>query len=126
MAADPHAAGKNGPSNDHQHGRITQLSLGPKLQGEPIKWGRVQLQKKHPVVDPSPPTYPGHAAVGLRIVSRMRFIPSPRTAAKVVKDVCDEGITQQGKMGKTQMGCNKLYSTDSTTWPGFQKLKMTL
>ena len=56
--------------------------------------------------------------LGLRMASSMRFIPSPRAAAKVVKDVSDEGITGQGK---AQMGSNKLYRTDSTTWPEFQK-----
>ena len=32
---------------------------------------------------------------GLGIVSRVRFIPSSRAAAKVVEDVCDEWVTEQ-------------------------------
>ena len=120
----PHTAGKSGPSNDHQRGRITQLSLGTKTKEYPwiqelvtfstrpfILGSNLVCSKKIKALQA---TYLDHAGLGLRMVSSMRFIPSPRAAAKVVKDVSDEGITEQGK---AQMGCNKPYSTDSTTWP---------
>lgn len=32
---------------------------------------------------------------GLGMVSRVRFIPSSRAAAKVVEDVCDEWVTER-------------------------------